>query len=144
MDQLIIKPEEIARVLKTIDHPEFRQWVWQALREGELLLIAQGVIKAGRATTITEVLLYLAHYILKSEKSIRKKVTYGDIAKTSRNSVMIKKLSELLHGKQISKYYDRTNFYGVVGHSAIPELFTGNLIEIDWMMKSKKSHRWIY
>jgi len=131
MEQLAITSEEVFQALQSVQRSEFRTAVWQAFRQGELTLIAEGIISAGKATNVIEVIHYIADYMLLIENKATTKVTWGDITKTSSNRTISRKLSELLKGKQRRKHSDPTRYYGVIGHVAIPELFSGTLIKFN-------------
>ena len=131
MDQLTITSEEVAQALRSIPHPEFRAVVWQLFRQGELSLIVESLIDSGKASDTAAAITYIAQYALTASNKATSKVTWGDIELISSNRTILRKLSELVKGKQISKYYDLTRYCGVIGHSAIPELFSGALIKFD-------------
>ncbi|MFA5933841.1 MAG: hypothetical protein WC795_01285 [Candidatus Paceibacterota bacterium] len=132
-----ITADEVASGIKGIPSPDFRIWVWHAFEQDQLDLLIEGIIKSARANTKVEALEYLATCFSIYEKD--HKVSWGDISRTSNSNKLFRALNELITGEgTASSHHDRTRYYGVIGHVAIPELFFGNLINLDSPRRVKK------
>jgi len=133
-----INSEELALYLKDV-RPEFKLWAWNAFVQGQLDLLLQAWIRSGKATGSGEALLGLAEYYYKLPKNGKNgKITWGDIAKSSGSSRLSRKLSELISGEKDYPVYDRSKYHGVISHLVIPELLSGNLINIEKSSRVKK------
>lgn len=141
MELVKIDATEIAESLRSIDSPEFKEWIWKEWRRGELSLIVQGLITAKKATGVADAIDYVATQFAKEIKNIiGNKTTLGDLQNNRRLDPATRKLDELLNGKT-PKYYDRTRYYGVKGHVVIPKLFSGKLIHPSYYLTHLKTER---
>src|SRR3989304_144376 len=126
--------EELSILIKYV-RPEFKNWAWHSFIQGHLDLLIQGIMRAGKAGSRAESLLYLEEY----QKTLpqKDKVTWGDVAKTSRNQRLSKLLSEIITGERNSSAYDKSRYHGIISHIAIPELFSGNLLNMEKISRGK-------
>ncbi len=131
--------EELGGALAEIPRqPDFSAWASNAFHNGTLDLVLQGILHAKLAENNTECLHYLANY-LSSRKTVQK-VTLGDLKNTPPSKKLFWTLTEIItQEKKTVTARDRSRYYGVISHLAIPELLLGNLINLDTVPRKKQN-----
>lgn len=130
--------QEVVEALKGIHQPDFAVWARDAFLVGQLEVLVQVLISCNKAATGIEAIQYLANYTNGNGKR-NTKVTWGDMTKASSSRKLFKKLNELVTQENRVVSYDRSRYYGVISHIAIPKLFFGELIDLDSVKKKKNT-----
>lgn len=134
-----ITSEELQSALQENCTPDFRNWAWESYNRGFLNLYIKAIISAQnttKATTNVEAVVYLKNHVESMQLNGYDKITLGDLRRTSRP--LYKRLEELLSGGKQIRSYDRTRCYGVFSHYVIPELFFGNIINLETSTRKER------
>ena len=116
---------------KVTSHTPFRSWLNWAHAQNQLEILIKAIITSGNATTENEAMAYLEKMYNENNLADRKKIHWSDFSNAPISQKKMTELKRLLNEEQKSKSkYDHSRYHGIVGHSAIPDLFSGKLISI--------------